>query len=78
VGILNLSESLNKVVRNRNRIKKGGEEVIDRSNGTNGKMSIEEVLEKDPVIKKLLDEDEVVEYISYKKGGGLILGFIHT
>jgi len=29
-------------------------------------MSIEEILRRDPVIKRLLDE--VVEYISYKKG----------
>lgn len=36
--------------------------------GTNGKKSIEEIIKKDSVIKKLLDRDEVVEYISYKKG----------
>ena len=44
--------------------------MTDRSNGTNGELSIDEVLEKDPLIRELLDEDEVVEYISYKKGRG--------
>lgn len=36
--------------------------------GTNGKKNIEEIVKKDSVIRKLLDRDEVVEYISYKKG----------
>ncbi|MCS5421181.1 MULTISPECIES: hypothetical protein [Psychrilyobacter] len=46
--------------------------------GTNGKKSIEEILKKDRVIRKLLDKDEVVEYISYKKGTvyKLIAGFM--
>ncbi|MCS5422237.1 MULTISPECIES: hypothetical protein [Psychrilyobacter] len=46
--------------------------------GTNGKKSIEEIIKKDSVIRKLLERGEVVEYISYKKGMGykIIAGFM--